>query len=517
MGERLDRGRLDRINYKKLKGVLDKKYFKASRINISKKSRFYKNLLDIFYFCNTSKEIYYCLENNIKEKKKCLFCDKHVSTVLSQTCSIKCRNKLVSSNVDYVKRNLKTKETLLNNFGVTNVSQIEHVKQKREKTFLYKYNNKSYFGSTLHKERINETLNPSILYNEITNIDNLNKEYIESNFIKNEKLQVEECLKYFNFSITTLNRYKLRLSINYDNFFIDVRTQENDINKLFDNKFITNNRTLINPLEIDLLNHNCKFGIEYNGVLWHSYGNTYPYNIDINPDRHLNKTELVESKGYQLFHIFENEWKDANLKNIWINKINLKLNIMQNRIYARKCIIKEISQKESDIFINNNHLQGKSISNVRLGLFYNDELVQVLTFAKPRYEKYYEWELMRACSKTNSIVIGGFSKLLKYFEKKYKPISLISYGNRRWTDTNNNVYRKNGFEYVGKSEPNYFYFNLKEMILHSRVQFQKHKLKHKLHIYDEELTANENIFNNDYRIIYDCGNLIYKKVYNEKN
>lgn len=54
-----------------------------------------------------------------------------------------------------------------------------------------------------------------------------------------------------------------------------------------------------------------------------------------------------------------------------------------------------------------------------------------MTFGKSRENKKYEYELYRFCNKINTNIIGAFSKLLKYFEKKYEPKSLISYGNRR--------------------------------------------------------------------------------------
>ena len=39
--------------------------------------------------------------------------------------------------------------------------------------------------------------------------------------------------------------------------------------------------------------------------------------------------------------------------------------------------------------------------------------------------------------------------------------------------------------------------------------FEKYKLKDKLEKYDSTLTATENMYENDYRKIYDSGNLVY--------
>lgn len=109
-------------------------------------------------------------------------------------------------------------------------------------------------------------------------------------------------------------------------------------------------------------------------------------------------------------------------------------------------------------------------------------------------------------------VIGGASKLLVYFEKSFKPSSLISYANRRWS--NGNLYRKLGFTYSHATKPSYYYFHTTDVSkVYSRVQFQKHKLKEKLKEFNPELSEKTNMFANGYRRIYDCGQLVFTKEY----
>ena len=102
--------------------------------------------------------------------------------------------------------------------------------------------------------------------------------------------------------------------------------------------------------------------------------------------------------------------------------IKSKLNIIENKIWARKCIIKEVSTKECKCFLNENHIQGYSPSTTKLGLYYNDELMSVMTFGRSRMgigKKEEGYELIRFCNKLNTSVIGGASKLLKYFIQMY--------------------------------------------------------------------------------------------------
>ena len=50
-----------------------------------------------------------------------------------------------------------------------------------------------------------------------------------------------------------------------------------------------------------------------------------------------------------------------------------------------------------------------------------------MTFGKPRFNKNYEWELIRYSSLLNQRVLGGASKLLKRFINDHKPKNIISF------------------------------------------------------------------------------------------
>jgi hypothetical protein len=235
-------------------------------------------------------------------------------------------------------------------------------------------------------------------------------------------------------------------------------------------------------------------------------------NVDsIDPNRHLTKTKLAESANISLLHIFENEWLDDTKQQIWKSIISTKLN-KNNRIYGRQCVVREITVKESRPFLNDNHLQGDHQSSVKLGLYYNDELVSAMTFGTSRYDKNYEWEMIRFASKNFVTIIGGAGKLLKYFEKIFKPKSLISYADRRFSA--GNMYNKLGFIHSHNSTPNFWYFKPNSLILESRVRYQKHKQPNiPGFIFDKNKSAKDNMFDNGYRVIFDCGNMVFIKQY----
>ena len=269
------------------------------------------------------------------------------------------------------------------------------------------------------------------------------------------------------------------------------------------------NRKLIYPKEIDIIicneNDNPILLIEVDGLFYHS--SEY---MKKDKKYHLEKTEKCEQMGYKLIHIFENEW--VTNQNIVKSRLCNFLGVYEKTIFARKCEIKEVSNNEAEIFIQNNHIQGNVNSSIYIGLFYENELVSIMSFGKCRFSKKYEYELLRFCNKLGHHIPGAASKLLKYFENVYKPHSLVSYADRRWS--NGNVYHKLGFTYSHSSEPNYWYFKLRDSsCLFNRMKFQKHKQKKLLKEFDPEKSEIENMVINGYDRIFDCGNLVFVKTY----
>ena len=265
---------------------------------------------------------------------------------------------------------------------------------------------------------------------------------------------------------------------------------------------ILNTRSIIYPQELDIYIPEKKIAIEFDGLYWHSE--------EEKPDKnyHLNKTLSCEKQGIHLIHIFENEW--LTKQEIVKSRLKNLLGVYDKTIYARKCQIKEIDSKISKEFQEENHIQGAVNSKVNLGLYYKNELISLMTFGKCRFDKHHEWELLRFCNKLGYHVPGAASKLLKHFEENYKPTSLVSYADRRWSQ--GKVYEKLGFTFSHASSPNYWYWKNPEL-LESRIKYQKHKLKDLLENFDESKTEVENMKANGYNRIFDCGNLVYEKIF----
>jgi hypothetical protein len=291
---------------------------------------------------------------------------------------------------------------------------------------------------------------------------------------------------------------------------VDKLTSENNlkafINSLSPYRFDKTKKILSNKRELDLYNDQLKLAIEFDGIYTHSEG----YNRGgKDKSYHLSKTEECLKKGIKLIHLWENEWIQ---KRILVEDILKGILVGHTKVYARKCVVKIIT-KEYKLFCEENHLQGFGSAEVRLGLFYQDELVQAMSFSKSRFNKNYEWEMIRECSKKGIVVVGGKGKLLKHFERNYKPSSLISYCDRRWFTGES--YLKLGFKLEKTTPPGYWYFknsfSSDGFKLYHRTQFQKHKLPQLLPRFDSQLTEWENMQLNGYNRIWDCGQLVFVK------
>ena len=394
----------------------------------------------------------------------------------------------------------KLKQGMRDKYGVDNAMEIEEFREKISEN---------------HKKLAEQGFLKNLKH--ITNFDKWNDiDFIKKTFInKEDKFLMKEFCEFFNITFTGATQRKnhfLGLK-QYENANSRTKTQHSIyefITSFYKGEVKYNERKVLSNKELDIYIPEKKFAIEYDGFMFHSFGkskismfNNAEEEIDARYHL-LEKTEMCEEQGIKLFHIWENEWVDPIKQEIWKSMIKVALNCAEVKLNARDCEIREVSSNESTLFLDKNHLQGSINSSIRYGLFYNNELVQILAFGKSRYNNDYDFELYRQCTKLDTIVRGGFSKLLNYFKEHHKG-SIISYGNRRWTSTINNIYG-NHFK---KTLPNYFYFlDEHNPIMLSRLQFQKYMLKDKLKNFSEDLTETENMYNNGYRKIYDCGNLV---------
>ena len=227
-------------------------------------------------------------------------------------------------------------------------------------------------------------------------------------------------------------------------------------------------RSIISPKEIDIYIPELKLGIEYCGLYWHNEisGKERKY--------HKEKLDLCNEKGIRLIMIFEDEWlyREKQVKNF----LKSVMNINEKRIYARKCEIREVDLKIARDFLEENHIQGKTTLKIAFGLYFEEELVGLVT-GNCHHRKSEEFTLNRLVFADGIQVIGGASKLLKYlikYAKDNKFHQIISWSDNRWSE--GNVYEKVGFILDGDLPVDYSYYNSRSAVL-ERQSKQSNKKK----------------------------------------
>jgi hypothetical protein len=210
------------------------------------------------------------------------------------------------------------------------------------------------------------------------------------------------------------------------------------------------------------------------------------------------------SKDIQLLTIQDNEW--YNKKDIVISVILAKLGIFTTKLYARKCTIEGVSTSEANTFYNHNHMQGscKQI-NESFCLKFNNEIVSCMSFGYRKITKgVMQYELIRFCTKKNTLVVGGGSKLFKHVLNTINPPHIVSYCDKRYGGRK--FYESLGFKLKSESPPNYWYTKDCNKLLH-RSNFQKHKISTES---NKHLTEREIMYERGYRRLYDCGNYVFE-------
>jgi len=241
--------------------------------------------------------------------------------------------------------------------------------------------------------------------------------------------------------------------------------------------------------ELDIFIPSIKLAIEYNGAYWHQEKYS-PKN------KHLEKTLAAEAEGIRVIQVFDFEWKHRNHQVQDLLKSAMGVN---TKIYARKCVIKEVETNEAEGFLRVNHIQGavrpRSMP-VRIGLFFEDKLVALATFGK-HHRGTGQWVLNRFCCEHGVTVVGGLSRICKSALKKIGE-DIISWADRRLS-------QGRGYVAAGWIEdevlgPDYFYFDGKEPIA------KQARMKSKVGTPDG-ITESQHAELDGLMKVYDCGKI----------
>lgn len=417
----------------------------------------------------------------------------------------------------------KSKDTFIKNYGVDNPSKSHDIQEKKKNTLLKNYGVTNPQHSTIIRDRAKQTLREHYGVEYPYQSDEIKKKFMDSihekygvrNFSmawRNEEtkhvLKDKETLREFLNSIPFENRTVKNITERLDitdsclrhylqNFgcldlmnFYSKSSTELDIYNLLQSWGIKcyKSASIFAPrTELDFYIPSFNIGIEYNGNFFHSHKSR---------KYHQEKSLSAKRNGIFVYHIFEYEWSNPRKKKIIISQLKNLFGLNEFKIGARKCELKEISNTECNEFLEDNHIQGKRNATKCIGLFYNNELVSVMSFGISVFQK-DTIELIRFCNKCNYSVIGAASKMFKYYIQKYNPDEVTSYCDI--AKGRGNTYFNLGFEQIGITSPNYVW--VKGFDVKSRYQCQ---------MADERDT----MIDRGYLQIFDCGN--YKFIYKNR-
>ena len=308
-----------------------------------------------------------------------------------------------------------------------------------------------------------------------------NLDYFKQFMEQNPNLNREDLSKLFRCSFNVIQNFiqsnHLQKYVPWIETKIHISKKEQEIADFIKNLNIldlqqTNRNKLDNSLELDIYIPSKNIGIEFNGTYWHSTLMCSDKNY------HFNKSKLAQEKGIRLIHIWEYEWDNKIQKEKLKILLKIALGSVGNKIYARKCEIKQITNKEAKPFNELNHLQGHRNAQVTYGLFYNNELVQLMSFSKTKYNRNLKtdgsWEIIRGCPASNNIVIGGVSKLFKHFIKDYNPNSIFSYCD--FNKFNGKGYEVIGMKFIGYTGPDMKYWlNKGKIVNRNPTKYKENK------------------------------------------
>lgn len=416
----------------------------------------------------------------------------------------------------------KSKATMEEKYGYTTPFESEgwqkearEIRNKRysngeiEDKISYALNSRSPEDKILSKEKYIATCQ------ERYGVDNAKQAHIKY-LIKNKedflelltnfknKPTMRELADFTGYNSSRINYFVLKWELK-DKIEYDISPLEKIVRDFLTEKgieFETNVFNIIRPRELDIFIPSLGVAIEVNDNWSHNSTKDYPFGKE--KTYHLEKTLACKERGIRLIHIFEWELKD-------LDRVLSSL-LVEKTIGARECEVRTITNSEARPFLERNHRQGAgSPCTINYGLYYKDELVQVMNFRKSRNKGKAELELYRLCSKREVVVNGGASRLFKNFVRDVQPKSVLSYCDM--AHNQGGIYKQLGFKLSHTSEPNYKWVKGKNVL--SRESTQKHKLIEQG--FDPNKTEKEIMIERGFLQIFDSGNQVWYNYFSDEN
>lgn len=337
----------------------------------------------------------------------------------------------------------RAKKTNLERYGAENPYASEEIKEKIKQHHLEKYGVENQAFEHANKDFLPTLLDPGKLHTFL-----YDHAFETGQLITLAELEKKSGIKYYNLS-KRLRSYGLSHM-----FRVPLSKIEEELYTLLVDTGFTNitkhERSILKGQEIDLYLPDLKIGFECNPSYTHN--STEGTHWGVTPKHrkyHQQKSINAEQEGIRLIHVYDWDMDNENFKTYLKTLVE-----QQQTLQARKLNLQEVSKEEEALFLNTYHLQGYVASSLCLGLYQEDELVQLMSFRSPRFKtKDADVELLRLCTKQGVNILAGTQRLFKNALKYMNDSVIICYSD--YSKFTGDVYNKLGFMYEGLTEPNY--------------------------------------------------------------
>lgn len=396
----------------------------------------------------------------------------------------------------------KIDKTIQEKYGVDNVSRLPGIREKirtalksDESVAKYKATSRSHYGTDYpaQSEEIQYLMKKTCM-------ERYGVEYVGSlpEVIAKTRDTVLKRYGYTTYLSTDAAREKARAAV-----LANFSGRISKLNKEFGEKLSANNinyefEYYLNRKWYDMRLTDCNTVVEIDPSYTHSSVPSHWSEEGLDPNYHVMKTEKAKEAGYRCIHIFD--WDD------W-DKMMTVLKQPVHKIGARKCELRLVTNKESNAFLDEHHIQG-AVQGVLegYGLYYQDKLIQVMTFGRPRYTKKYDFELLRLCTLPDYAVSGGAERLFKHFTMFHLSSTILSYCDL--AKFSGEVYSRLGFQLDHVSSPAKVWSRGKQRVTDNLLRQRG---------YDQLFgtsygkgTSNEQLMlDNGWLPVYDCGQAVY--------
>ena len=169
------------------------------------------------------------------------------------------------------------------------------------------------------------------------------------------------------------------------------------------------------------------------------------YNLE-----HQYATVNANRNGYECIHIFD-----------WDSLPDIVLSLVPKTLVScANCEVDIVSEAELALFLDLFYFRkdtGVTVNRgyIYLGLYYEGDLIAVMTFGKPRYRKLYTSEIYCMCMHPEYVVAGGWQLLFDTYVRAYHPESVVAF--RELSKMPFHPYDEMKFNLLGYSDPRRFW------------------------------------------------------------